>query len=288
MGRAVAIVVALALSHASAAAAASPYAAIDARGVRVVLARPAARIVTLAPGLAEMVGAAGAGERLVGVSSATDEPPRARALPVVATPGRIDLERLAVLAPDLVLAWRSGNPPRALERLAAQGSAVFVTEPRTLAGLAAIVRSIGALAGTPTIAEAAAREFETALAAIEARSGARPLGVFIEIWPAPMLTVNGAHLVSDIVRRCGGTNVFADAPVLTPHVGIEALVAADPDVIVTSADPADAHWRNARRLVGAVRAGRVVRVDSGPLHRQSFRVIDAVRAMCAGLAAIGG
>jgi iron complex transport system substrate-binding protein len=72
-------------------------------------AAPAQRIVTLAPHLAELAYAAGAGDRLVGTVHWTDYPPAAAALPRIGDAFRLDLEALAVLSPDLILAWRGGN-----------------------------------------------------------------------------------------------------------------------------------------------------------------------------------
>ena len=68
------------------------------------------RIITLAPHLTELVYAAGAGDRLVGVVEYSDFPPQAENLPRVGDSFRLDHERVASLAPDLVLVWRSGTP----------------------------------------------------------------------------------------------------------------------------------------------------------------------------------
>jgi iron complex transport system substrate-binding protein len=258
------------------------------RGEAVTLPRPATRVVALAPSLAEAAHFAGAETKLVGVSSYTAFPPRAVTLPVVASPGRIDLERLAVLAPDLVLGWRSGNPARQLERVERPGRAVFVTEPHTLADLAALVRSVGTLTGTPDEAAAAARAFESEL------DGLRPtlrasVRVFIEISADPPMTVNDTHLIADIVRQCGGENVFGRLATLTPRISMEQLLVAQPDAIVTSAPLATLaereRWMRSRAELRAVRRGRVVSIEGDVLHRQSFRVMDAVRAVCEGLQA---
>ena len=208
----------------------------------------------------------------------------------MASPGRVDLEQLITLRPDLVLAWGSGNPPRALARLAARGVPVYVTEPHTLEDLARTVRAIGRLAGTETTAESAARQFEAEVAAITASRTALQRGdtrVFIEISAEPMMTVSGAHLIADLVTRCGGANVFAASAFLTPRIGMEDLVRAAPDLILTSASlsPPDVAraWASRRRTVAAVRDGRVSRLDSASLHRQDLRVTEALRSICDGL-----
>ena len=70
------------------------------------------RIIALAPHLTELVFTAGAGDRLVGVVEYSDYPPESRALPRVGDSFQLDYKRVASLAPDLVLVWRSGTPLR--------------------------------------------------------------------------------------------------------------------------------------------------------------------------------
>src|SRR6266540_6003183 len=169
----------------AAAAAASAHAlqASDDRGVTIPLARPAERIVSLAPHLAEIAFAAGAGAKLVGVSSFSRYPAEAQRLPVVASHGRVDFERLITLQPDLVLAWRSGNSPLQVARLERLGLRVFVTEVRSLADIPRLVRVVGALAGSAGVAEARARQFEKEMEDLRRRyAGGRRVAVFLEIW----------------------------------------------------------------------------------------------------------
>ena len=253
----------------------------DDRGVTVSLERPAQRIVSLAPHLAEMVFAAGAGASLAGVSSFSRHPTEARRLPVVASHGRVDIERLIALQPDLVLAWQSGNSPLQIDRLKRLGVRVFITEVRVLADIPRIVRLVGMLAGSD-VAEARARQFENEFADLRERyAGERRVGVFVEIWHRPMLTVNGAHLISDALRLCGGRNVFAAAKTLTPLVSREELLDARPEAIVSAGFGSEAPlaWRGLES-VSAVRSGRIYAIDPDLLHGQGPRVIEGVRALC--------
>ncbi len=169
----------------------------DDRGVTVTLERPAERIVALAPHLAEIAFAAGAGAKLIGVSTFSRHPPEAERLPVVASYGRVDVERLIALRPQLVLAWQSGNSPLQIERLERLALPVFVTETRSLADIPRIVRLVGALAGSTASAEARARRLEDEIEELRRRhAGERDIAVFLEIWHAPMLTVNGGPGIS--------------------------------------------------------------------------------------------
>jgi len=254
----------------------------DDRGVTVTLERPAKRIVTLAPHLAEIAFAAGAGAKLVGVSTFSRHPPEAERLPVVASYGRVDVERLLALRPQLVLAWRSGNSPLQIGRLERLGIPVFVTETRSLADIPRVVRLVGALAGSADSAEARARGLEGEIREIRERhAGERSIAVFLEIWHAPMLTVNGEHLASDALRLCGGHNVFAGAKALTPLISREQLLAARPDAIITAGFGADAPraWRGLEPLE-AVRRGRVYSIDPDLLYGQGPRFLEGARALC--------
>ena len=256
--------------------------ASDDRGVTISVGRPVERIVSLAPHLAEIAFAAGASAKLAGVSSFTRNPAEAERLPVVASHGRVDIERLIALRPDLVLAWQSGNSPLQIDRLERIGIRVFVTEARALADIPRIVRLVGALAGSVEVAETRARQFEKEIADLRTRyARERRVAVFLEIWHTPFLTVNGGHLISDALRVCGGRNVFAAAKTLTPLVSREQILAARPEAIVTSGFGSEAlqAWRGLE-LVPAVRNRRIYAIDPDWLHAQGPHVIEGVRALC--------
>ncbi len=263
-------------------AAAHALQATDDRGVTISLERPAWRMVTLAPHLAEIAFAAGAGAKLAGVSSFSRHPAEAQRLPVVASYGRVDVERLIALRPDLVLAWKSGNSPLQIDRLERIGIRVFVTEARALADIPRIVRLVGALADSAEVAEGRARQFENEVADLRKRYAAeRRVAVFLEIWHAPLLTVNGGHLISDALRLCGGHNVFAAAKTLTPLVSREQILDARPEAIVTGGFGSEAlqAWKGLES-VPAVRNRRIYAIDPDWLHAQGPHVLQGVRALC--------
>jgi len=261
----------------------------DDRGRTVSLERPAVRIVTLAPHLAELAYAAGAGDRLVGVSARSDYPEEASRLPVVSDAGRMDFERIAALKPDLVLAWMSGNPSRQVEQLERRGIAVLATEARRLEDIARLLRLIGRAAGSRAQAEQAARRYEVEVHDLHARySGLQYMRVFVELWHEPLITVSGAHLISDVVRLCGGVNVFESASTLTPTVSMESVLFARPQAVImtsgagTSAEQA-ARWQQFA-LLPAVQRGALYSLDPNLLERQGPRVVAAARSVCEALA----
>ncbi len=256
----------------------------DDRNHSVSITRKPARIAALSPHLAEIVYAAGAGGQLAAVVRYSDYPRAASRVPQVGDASRIDLERLLALKPDLVLGWKSGNPAHDLARVERLGFPLFVTEPRRLSDISRLLRTVGALAGTESIAEAAASAVEQELLSLRQRYSARPrVRVFYEIWHRPLLTVNGQHIISDVIALCGGLNVFADAAVLTPAVSLEAVLAARPDVILggsSAGAPGNLEREWAEAPVQALRELPTRYVTPDLIQRQTPRMVAGARMIC--------
>ncbi len=261
---------------------------VDATGTRVTLAAPAQRIISLAPHITELLYAAGAGGRVVGATSYSDYPAAARALPRVGGYAHIDLEAVLALRPDLVVAWKSGNSAAQLDRLRALGVAVYVSEPHRLDDIPTDIEHLGVLAGSEDSAHAAAQEFRLRHARLAKRYAKRPpVTVFYEIWNPPLMTINGEQIISDVLRLCGGVNLFADLPVLAPTVDVEAVVQKNPEVIFMSdrrnrdANP-DNPWQRWKGL-RAVQAGNLFWIPPDLMQRQTPRILQGAEMLCADL-----
>lgn len=246
------------------------------------------RIVSLAPHLTELVFAAGAGETLVGTVAYSDYPAQALDIERIGDAWRVDLERLVALQPDLVLAWPSGTPEQTLQRLDASGLEVVLLPTDRLADVAAALRRIGELTGRAAEAGAAASRFEAGVDALRERHAADPVvSVFVQLDDQPLYTINGRHLISEVVELCGGRNVFGELPQLAPAVSLESVLARDPQVILTTddtiADPRRAwsRWQGMR----AVRAGTIYAVPADTVSRATPRLIEGIAAVCEALAA---
>ena len=268
-----------------AAAANAAVEAMDATGTMVKLSAPATRIVSLAPHATELLYAAGAGVRVVGVLASSDWPPEVALQPKVGDARALDLERILTLAPDLVVTWPFAAPAQ-VDALRARGVAVFVSNPATIDGIAADLERLGVLTGTLPVAMARAADFRAQLARLTAgRVGVRTVRVFYEIWNAPLYTVGGGHLISEAIRVCGGENVFASLSLPAPGVSIEAVLAAGPEAIVAGADrgvrPAWLdEWKRWTALP-AVAGDNLYTVDANLLHRAGPRFVDGVSQLCA-------
>lgn len=261
---------------------------VDDTGSEVILAAPARRIVSLAPHTAELLFAAGAGSHVVATVDYSDYPPAARLLPRIGGSSGIDLERLVALKPDLIVAWDSGNPSRTIERLRGLGFAVYLTEPRHLGDIARNLEHLGKLAGTQVIARKEAERFSARYRALVARYADRQsLRVFYQVLDPLLITVNGEHLISEILHVCGGENIFSALPVLAPAVSEESVLQEDPDVIIAGGNENiwrswQARWRD-RTHMQAVKAGALYHIPADLLHRHTPRVLDGAERVCAAL-----
>ena len=264
---------------------------VDDAGHEVVLARPAQRIVSLAPHITELLFATGAGAQLVGVSEFSDYPEAARAITRTGGGGALDLEAIIALRPDLVVAWQSGNPEAGIERLRTFGIPVFVSEPRRLDDVPDTLLRLGHLAGRGAEARAQAAAFtQRQQQLVEQYSGQGMVRVFYQVWDQPLMTVNGDHLISDVIRLCGGSNVFSGLPALAPQINVEAVLVADPDVIVIGSDDTGRSaelqaWRQWPAM-RAVARDQLHTIRRELLVRQCRRILDGAEQMCGVLAKV--
>lgn len=247
-------------------------------------AADAQRIVTLTPHLGELVYDAGAGERLVGVIAYSDFPPAVRELPVVGDAFGVNREVVAGLRPDLILAWDGFTQPATVASLEEDGHRVVVLGARAPGEVADALLEIASLAGTEAAARDAAERYRAALAALaEAHVDARPVRVFVQLSARPLYTVSDRQMIGQVVRLCGGENVFGGLDGLTPVVGPEAVVAADPEVMLGTGDDGAAdpwsRWREFPTLT-AVAAGQLYAVNADHVTRPSLRLARGVAEVC--------
>ncbi len=268
---------------------AAPVSAIDDNGDTVTLAAPAQRVVSLAPHITELVYAAGGGAKLVGAVSYSDYPPQAKNVPRVGDNRALDLERIAALKPDLIVVWRHGNAQQQLDRLRELHIPLFFSEPHRLDDVATSLTRLGALLGTDATAQDAARAYRGQIAQLRATYAQRaPVSVFYEVWDQPLMTINGESMISDAIALCGGRNVFAALRPQVPTLATEAVIAANPDAIVTASAgatapdrplPALERWR-AWPQMKAVAHDNLYAIDGDLLSRAGPRIAQGAQQLC--------
>lgn len=258
----------------------------DDTGEVVRVSEPVRRIVSLAPHITELLFAAGAGRYVVGAAEYSDFPEIAVRIPRIGGAGGVDLEGIVTLRPDLVVAWQSGNSPWSVTRLEELGVTVFRSEPRRIEDIAANIERLGTLAGTLDVAGRASAAFRRRYSELRSRySQQKGVTVFYQIWHRPLMTVNGRHLISDVIRLCGGVNVFSSLPTLTPTINVEAVLHARPQAIVAAGtDNSDVldTWRQ-WPYVDAAKKGNLFLIPYNLIARQTPRVLDGAERLCAAL-----
>jgi len=256
----------------------------QADGSRLELLAPATRLVTLSPHLAELVFAAGAGSHLVATVEYSEFPAEAARISRVGDAFRIDIERILALKPDLVIAWDSGNPRQAMDQLESLGLPVWTVEIRELDEIAAAIENIGSASDTRSVADAEAAAFRQRLHSLFNRyDGRSPLDYFYQVADRPLFTINGDHLISKGLSRCGGHNIFAEQPGLAFQVSYESVIVANPDIVFApwiegEADPLTSwlEWPGMQ----AVQRNALFLLPADKISRATPRILEALELAC--------
>ncbi len=251
------------------------------------------RIVSTSPSITEMLYALGLGDRVVGVTTFCHYPPEATSKPKIGNYLQPNLESIVALRPDLVVAEATGV--RRPERIAALHLNVLDIDDGTLTGIYQSIRRIGEAAGVPERAEALCRHIEDSLAAIRKKVAGRPRRTMVFlVGRTPgrledMVAVGRGSFLNELIAIAGGENVFAASPAAYGKIGMEALLARNPEVIVDMGEMSEtvgvteaqkravvALWSRYPSLA-AVKRHAVFAVASDIFVVPGPRVVDAAR-----------
>ena len=258
---------------------------VDDIGRTVTLKRPATRIVSLAPHITENLFAAGIGHRVIGAVNYSDYPDEARRIPRVGGYDNFDIETILSLQPDLIVAWKEGNQFQQVESLMKLGLTVFVNEPNRLEDVAADIVRFGILGGREDEARAVAEEFIAGLSRLRNEySGLEKVTVFYQVWPNPLITVTDRQIIGNVIRLCGGSNIFAGLDTPTPQVGKEAVLTENPDIIIASGmNEARPDWLDEWRhwsFLNAARHGNLFFINPDIIQRHTSRILLGSQQLC--------
>jgi iron complex transport system substrate-binding protein len=244
----------------------------------------ASRIITLSPHLTEIVYAAGAGDRLVATVEYSNYPESANNIPRIGDAFRIDVERIIALRPDLVIAWDTGNPRAAVTQLRSLGLAIWSVEIDEPEEIADVLDSLAKLTGQAEPARSASREIRQRLTALSRQyAGVETLQYFYQIGTRPLFTINGSHLISKGLERCGGRNIFIHESGLAFQVSYESVIVADPDALFApwqenAPNPLDT-WQDWPSMK-AVSQQALFLLPADPVSRATPRFLDSLELAC--------
>ncbi|WP_061290420.1 cobalamin-binding protein [Azotobacter vinelandii] len=240
----------------------------------------AERVVSLAPSLTESMLELQAGDRLVGVLDGGERPAALAGLPSLGRWGRLEMETLLALRPDLILLWPDSISAAQREQLRGFGIPVFEAQPRRLEDIATQLEALGERVGRAERGRELAAQLRRQLDELRRHYRREaPLRVFYQVWDRPLYSIGGPQIISDALRVCGAVNLFADLDLPAPQLSVEAVLARDPEVILVSQPEQRDAWQAWPQLQ-AVRRGQVWAVPDRGLERPSPQMLAATRKLC--------
>lgn len=253
-------------------------------GHTVTLARPPQRIVSLAAGYTEILFAVGAGGQIVAVDRFSDYPEATRSLPRLEYTNP-SLEALAALQPDLVLLGaRQRSSAATFEQAGLR--VLLLNEPDSVAGVLERVRQISQLTGHAAEGEALVRSMQSRIdAVVRAVQGASSHPKVYHELDANLFSAAPNSFVGDLYTLLNARNIAPAGPNPYPRLTNEAIIAANPDVIVLAdgtqpgSTPDDVKRRPGWDVIAAVRTGRIYVIDTSIVSRPGPRIIDALEIL---------
>ena len=190
-------------------------------------------IIALAPHIVEMLYDVGAGEQIIGTTSFADYPEQAKKIPRIGNYVRLQLERVIELQPDLIIAWKSGNPSDDLARLEQLGFNIIYSQPHSFEDIASEVRRFAKITGHTAQGEKVATKFEQALVKIKQQyQDKTEITGFYELWSRPLTTVAKGSWPQQFLNICKVKNPFKQVLTPYPQISIEQVLPASVELII--------------------------------------------------------
>lgn len=238
------------------------------------------RVVSLAPSLTEMIFAAGAGDRLVGVTTFCNYPAEALSVRKVGDTQTPNIESIIALKPQVVFVSTASQLEAFKATLEDNGVQVFVTNANSFEDVLKNLRQIGELFGTEEEAGKVIEKLNSRVDVVRQKvAGKTPVRVFVQISREPLFTVGKQSFLTEIVRTAGGESVTSAVETAYPKLSKETALAMDPDVIILSASDDNRDANEVFKNSKAVKNRRVFSVDADILSRPGPRLVDAMEQM---------
>ncbi|MDP2268898.1 MAG: cobalamin-binding protein [Deltaproteobacteria bacterium] len=258
----------------------------DALGRKVNIVSFPKRIVSLAPGITETLYALGLDREIAGVTTFCTYPEAARLKPRIGGFTNISVEKILSLNPDLVIGTADGNRQETVDKLESLGIPVYVTNPKTLAEILAVVMQVGVITGKEKVARRLTADLQNRVKHLTALVAAqKKLRVFFQVGGEPLITVGRDTLHNQLINLAGGVNIAGREKTLYPRYSVEEVVAEQPEVILFSsmkyAEDITMVWGHWRKWpnIPAVRDNRLHIIDTDLIDRASPRIVDGLAAM---------
>jgi iron complex transport system substrate-binding protein len=235
------------------------------------------RVVSLVPSVTEIVYAVGAGKMLVGNTNQCDFPEAAKSVYKVGDFMSPDLERIVALRPGLVFVTLPMHR-QLLEKLNEMKMPVYVSRPADIQAVFREIDTVAQLLGRRVPGESLVANLRRRLDSIQALADTPR--AYVEISGTPLMTAGGGTFINELLTRAGGRNVFETSMQEYPVVDPEAVLAADPEVILLlhpDMSAGDVEARVGWGGISAIKQSRVFeKLDEDLLFRPGPRIVDGV------------
>ncbi len=249
---------------------------------------PATRIIALAPHIVEMLYDVGAGDQIIGTTDFADYPEEAKEIPRIGNYIRLQIERVIELQPDLIIAWKSGNPSDDLARLNQLGFTVLYSQPNTFEDIAKELKYFANVTGNQAQGERVAGEFLSQLNELSTTyENKSDITVFYELWSRPLTTIAKGSWPQQHLNICHATNPFEQVVTPYPQVNIEMVLQTPIDLIIqplseNQKDREGFNWTD-WPAISAVKNNFIIQPDADALHRMTPRSLDELKTLCEGI-----
>lgn len=243
------------------------------------------RIIALAPHIVESLYEIGAGAQIIGTSEHADYPVAAKDILRVGNHASLQIEKILQLKPDVIIAWKTGNPMSDLARLQKYNFKIVYSEPKQLTDIATELLMLGTLTGRQEKAKQIADNYLTLLDGLKNQyAGLSKIKVFYELWSRPLRTVAGNALPQQQLEVCGADNPFVNAQDDYPAIGLEQAVVSLPQVVIQPSpagrdNPDQIDWQQWPHIPAA-KHNLIFSVNADKVHRTTTRMLEEVKVMC--------
>ena len=246
------------------------------------------RIIALAPHIVEMLFELGVGDKIIGTTEHSDYPEAANKIPRIGNYARLKIEQILAYQPDLIIAWRTGNPSDDLARLEQLGLNIVYSDPQSLDDVAQELRLFGRLTHAGEQAQNQAKKYEEGLKKLRnTYQNKKPISVFYELWSRPLTTVAKYDWPQQHLDICGATNPFVNNKGVYPQIGLEQVVIAKPELIIQpmsegEPNPDAVNWAQWQEIPAA-KHNQFIQPNSDKLHRMTPRLLNELEQLCIGI-----
>jgi vitamin B12 transport system substrate-binding protein len=247
---------------------------------------PKPSIIALSPHIVEILYDIGAGEQIIGTTAFSDFPEQAKNIPIIGNYLRLQIEKVIALQPDLIIAWKTGNPSDDLARLKQLGFNIVYSQPNSFEDIAKEMREFGLLTGHVNYSNIQAQKLLNELEKIKNQyQKATPITVFYELWSRPLTTVAKGSWPQQFLNICKASNPFEQVSIPYPQVNIEKVLEAPIQLIiqplsVNQTDRVGFNWQD-WSVIPAVKNNQIIQPDADAMHRMTMRSLQQLKMLCA-------